>query len=168
MNRMKQHFARLSGVPTFVGTLGSGFTLMEVLIVIAIIGILVSVSVVSYTSAQKKSRDSRRIGDMKAVQNAWEQYYADNSASYPASCTYSVTPTPGVMSGTYLPAGLPVDPKSTTPYPQMYAGWSKCDTASYCFCAGVENSLSGNAAGDCTGGAPPTGYAGLYCTKNLQ
>jgi prepilin-type N-terminal cleavage/methylation domain-containing protein len=147
-----------------------GFTLMELLIVIAIIGILVSVSVVSYSSAQKKSRDSRRIGDMKAIQNAWEQYYADNTANYPsdASCSFSQTPVPGKMSGTYLPGGLPVDPKGGTPYPQMNAGWRSCSAASYCFCAGMENANAGNQATDCAGGAPPSDYNGLYCVKNLQ
>jgi prepilin-type N-terminal cleavage/methylation domain-containing protein len=144
-----------------------GFTLIELLIVIAIIGILISVAVVSYASVQKKSRDSRRVNDMKAVQNAWEQFYADNSASYPADCSFSVTPTPGVMSGTYLPGGLPPDPKSGTPYPAMYAGWSSCATNTYCFCAGVENAGSANAATDCAGVAT-VGYAGLYCVRSLQ
>ena len=77
-----------------------GFTLMELLIVIAIIGILISISVASYGSAQKKARDARRHADLKAVQNAWEQYYADNNASYPATCAYSATPTP--VSYTHL------------------------------------------------------------------
>ena len=148
-----------------------GFTLMELLIVIAIIGILVSVSVVSYSSAQKKSRDSRRIGDMKAVQSAWEQYYADNSANYPGpaspsapvACALSMMPTPA----TYLPGGLPVDPKTGTSYASMYDGWSRCNSASFCFCAGVESAASSNAATDCAGTAT-VGYAGLYCVHNLQ
>jgi len=55
-----------------------GFTLLELLIVIAIIGILISIGVVSYGAAQKKSRDSRRMSDLKAVQAAFEQYSADN------------------------------------------------------------------------------------------
>ncbi len=143
---------------------------MELLIVIAIIGILVSVSVVSYSKKKKKSRDSRRIGDMKAIQNAWEQYYADNTSNYPsdAGCGYQQTPVAGKMSGTYLPGGLPVDPKGGTPYPEMYTGWRSCSASSYCFCAGMENVNAGNAATDCAGGAAPTGYSSLYCVKNLQ
>ena len=144
-----------------------GFTLMELLIVIAIIGILVSVSVVSYSSAQKKGRDARRHSDLKALQNAWEQYYADNSANYPgtstpATCTLSLIPTPD----TYLPGGFAVDPKSGTSYPQMYPGWSSCSTASYCFCAGMEGEV--NSKTDCAGGAAPTGYLGLDCVRSLQ
>lgn len=140
-----------------------GFTLMELLIVIAIIGILISVSVASYSSAQKKGRDARRHQDLKAVQNAWEQYYADNNASYPSTCTFSAIPTPGVMSGTYLPGGIPVDPKSgavPTPYQ------SSCTSTTYCFCAILEGET--NSKTDCAGNPAPTGYPGLDCARNLQ
>jgi prepilin-type N-terminal cleavage/methylation domain-containing protein len=143
-----------------------GFTLMELLIVIAIIGILVSVSVASYSSAQKKGRDARRHTDLKAVQNAWEQYYADNNASYPSDpgCAYSANPTPGVQMGPiYLPGGLPVDPKSgvvPTPYQ------ASCTSTTYCFCAKLEGET--NIKPDCAGNLAPTGYPGLDCARNLQ
>jgi type II secretory pathway pseudopilin PulG len=142
---------------------------MELLIVIAIIGILVSVSVVSYSSAQKKGRDARRHSDMKALQNAWEQYYADNGGNYPSSCNYSVVPTPGVMSGTYLPGGIPSDPKSGAtpiPYPSINAGWSSCSATSYCFCAGLEGET--NSHNDCLGNTAVSPYLGLDCVQNLQ
>jgi prepilin-type N-terminal cleavage/methylation domain-containing protein len=144
-----------------------GFSLMELLIVIAIIGILVSISVVSYSTAQKKSRDARRHSDLKAIQNAWEQYYADNGANYPDSCNYSVTPTPGVMSGTYLPGGMPFDPKSgPTPTPYTSIVTPVCTTTSYCFCAGLEGET--NSKKDCSGNAAPVGYNGLDCVVSLQ
>ncbi len=144
-----------------------GFSLMELLIVIAIIAILVSVSVVSYSSAQKKGRDARRHTDLKALQNAWEQYYADNNANYPATCGYSVTPTPGVMSGTYLPGGMPYDPKSgPTPTPYTSIVTPTCSTTSYCFCAGLEGET--NSKTDCAGAAAPSGYIGLDCVRSLQ
>ncbi len=132
----------------------AGFTLMELLIVIAIIGILVSISVASYSSAQKKGRDARRHSDLKAIQTAWEQYYADNSASYPATCDISTT---------YLPNGIPVDPKSgatTIPYQ------SSCATSTYCFCANLEGEV--NTKTDCNGAVAASPYLGIDCARNLQ
>lgn len=143
---------------------------MELLIVIAIIGILVSIAAASYITAQKQSRDQRRISDMKAIQNAWEQYFADNNANYPSDtgCAYSATPTPGVMSGTYMPGGFPKDPRSGTPYPQMVTAWRSCSATTYCFCAGIELTKNASTTLDCAGvteGAYPSGF---YCVKNLQ
>lgn len=131
-----------------------GFSLMELLIVISIIGILIAVSVVSYGSAQKKSRDSRRRSDMKAIQNALEQYYADNS-SYPnvaGTCT---------IAATYLPGGMPVDPKTSV----AYAPTCVLSGATYCSCALMENTTSGNSSSaSCVYVASGT----HYCVSNLQ
>jgi len=106
--------------------LSKGFTLMELLIVIAIIGILISVATASYSSAQKKARDSRRRGDLKAVQNALEQYYSANNGQYPGGAYPNLT-------AEYLPAGAPLDPK---------LGWSYINvdftTTTYQICADLE------------------------------
>ncbi len=103
----------------------SGFTLLELLIVIAIIGILASLAAVSYSSAQRRARDSQRQADLKAIQNALEQYYADNDGNYPGGdCD------PGVG---YLPDGIPADPKTGVLYPS-----STCTTGAYRFCADLE------------------------------
>lgn len=54
-----------------------GFTLIELLVVIAIIGLLSTLSVVALNSARAKSRDSKRVSDIKQIQTALELYYAD-------------------------------------------------------------------------------------------
>ena len=58
----------------------NAFTLLELLVVIGIIGVLVSLAMVSYTSAQRKSRDSRRQADMKAIQGALDVYYSETAS----------------------------------------------------------------------------------------
>lgn len=65
--------------------LGAGFTLVELLVVMAIIGLLASVVVVSTNVMRKKARDSRRIADLKQTQVAIELYYQYNGR-YPPSC----------------------------------------------------------------------------------
>jgi general secretion pathway protein G len=59
-----------------------GFTLVELLIVIAIIGILSVVVVVAVGGAQAKSRDTKRKADIKAISMALESYKSFQSA-YP-------------------------------------------------------------------------------------
>lgn len=59
-----------------------GFTLIELLVVIAIIGILSSVVLASLNSAREKSRDARRISDIKQIQLALELYF-DSNSEYP-------------------------------------------------------------------------------------
>lgn len=63
-----------------------GFTLIELLVVIAIIGLLSTLAVVALNSARQKSRDSKRVADIKQVQTALELYFADQNG-YPASPT---------------------------------------------------------------------------------
>ena len=54
------------------------FTLVELLVVVAIIGILATVVVISYSGAQKKARDARRSSDINQIQTALT--LADNDA----------------------------------------------------------------------------------------
>ena len=88
-----------------------GFTLIELLVVIAIIGILASIVLASLNSARVKSRDARRVADIKQVQLALELYYND-TAAYPATSsalvpTYiSVLPSDPQTGGGYKYAGL--------------------------------------------------------------
>lgn len=63
-----------------------GFTLIELLVVIAIIGLLSTLAVVALNSARQKSRDSKRVADIKQIQTALELYYADQNG-YPGSAS---------------------------------------------------------------------------------
>lgn len=63
-----------------------GFTLIELIVAISIIAVMATIGFVLYGGTQKVSRDSKRMGDMKEVQKALEQYYALNKG-YPALST---------------------------------------------------------------------------------
>lgn len=60
----------------------SGFSLVELLVVITIIGLLLGFATISYANFQQKGRDAKRKADLRATQQALEQFYADNGA-YP-------------------------------------------------------------------------------------
>ncbi len=128
------------------------FSLIELLVVIALIGILVAIATVSYTTIQKKSRDSRRVSELKAVQQAIEQYYANNQSTYPGSCS--------ALDITYLPNGMPSDPQTGVRYDD--ASISSCSTGAYCFCVPMEVN-SGNAVTNCS-----TESGLFYCIRNVQ
>lgn len=59
-----------------------GFTLIEILIVVAIIAILASVVLVGLGPTQSLGRDARRVSDLHEVQNGLELYYNAKGA-YP-------------------------------------------------------------------------------------
>jgi len=79
-----------------------GFTLIELLITMLIIGIIVSLAVVGLNSVRSKSRDARRISDVRQLQNALEIYRNDNGV-YPSAIT-SGEPLIGENDYTYMSA----------------------------------------------------------------
>ena len=85
--------------PKFGATLRSkgGFTLIELLVVVAIVGLLASIILVSFGGFQAKSRDTRRVSDMKSLRDSlalYQTYYA----SYPVQPTEEYITGADVMS----------------------------------------------------------------------
>jgi|CXWL01.1.fsa_nt_gi general secretion pathway protein G len=99
------------------------FTLIELLVVIAIIGILSSVVLASLNTARLKSRDTRRLADIKQIQNALALYFDANS-SYPADI-YAAS----VLAPTYI-SQVPQDPVGQINYP--YTGLDTNTDAATC------------------------------------
>lgn len=62
-----------------------GFTLIELMIVIAVVAILATITVISYNGVQQRARDSERKSDVTQLKVALDKYYAANS-QYPAVC----------------------------------------------------------------------------------
>jgi prepilin-type N-terminal cleavage/methylation domain-containing protein len=91
-----------------------GFTLIELLIVIAILGILGSILLVSLTGTpQAKARDSKRVGDIASLRLLITLFYTD-CGSYPDSlngASNSLTSPPSCFQSAAALAQLPTDPK---------------------------------------------------------
>lgn len=58
-------------------SLKNGFTLVELLIVMVILGILTTIVASSFSSSQEKARDTRRKSDLQSIAKALELYYND-------------------------------------------------------------------------------------------
>ncbi len=77
-----------------------GFTLIELMVVITIIGILATGAVSVYTSQIQKARDSNRVTWIKALQSSIEQAYSDLS-EYPDVHEWAISAAANCLGWNY-------------------------------------------------------------------
>ncbi|MBX4190907.1 type II secretion system GspH family protein [Candidatus Saccharibacteria bacterium] len=120
-----------------------GFTIVELLIVIVVIGILAALVIVTYNGIQQKARDTERKTDIKAMQGHFEAYWANN-AKYPTLAnTNDVTFRQNNFKG--IDGSAFADPKN--------AGSQQLCAATTASCYGYAVTPAGcdnGAGGDCT------------------
>jgi type II secretion system protein G len=137
----------------------SGFSLIELLVVISLIAILLSVSLVASDNARKSGRDSKRKADLEQIRSALEIYRNDCRA-YPSNDKVvsgdSLTGTE--QSGSvcledtdiYMES-IPADPLPGRKY--HYLQSTSNPTNQYVICASLENGgddvVSGCTSADC-------------------
>src|SRR3989338_8837061 len=92
-----------------------GFTFIEILVVITIIGILTAVGVTNFRVANQKAKDGRRQADLEQIRAALELYRSDQNL-YPT--TAQLPAAGGTLSAdgiTYI-SDRPEDPVSGRSY----------------------------------------------------
>src|SRR3990172_228272 len=113
-----------------------GFTLLELLVVITIIGLLASVGLASYSRAQARARDARRQSDLTTVRNSLEIYYAENNSYVSTSDIWrDASEALSVLDPIYI-RGLPDDPGGAGSVPYRYTSVS--NGQGYCLAANLE------------------------------
>lgn len=126
-------------------SLSKGFTLIELMVVLAIIGILMGLALTSFMGSRKAARDGKRRVDLEQIRSALEMCRSD-TGSYVVGSSL-----PGTCS-TYL-SSMPSDPLSPA---SVYAYSGTANT--YTLCARLE-------AG--TGTVSGCGSCGVTCNYKV-
>jgi prepilin-type N-terminal cleavage/methylation domain-containing protein len=105
-----------------------GFTLIELMIVITIVGLLSAMILVGLRRVQSLGRDTRRIADMHQIRNGLEVYFNRNQ-SYPqltnSSWSSQGDPFPSALIGAGIGiTNVPVDPLNRSPFFYTYSSAS--------------------------------------------
>jgi prepilin-type N-terminal cleavage/methylation domain-containing protein len=82
-----------------------GFTILELLIVIAVIAILVGIALPRFKGMQDEGNIAKAKGELRMLQTAVESYYMHNSNTLPAALTDLQTAVPQIA-----PSTIPTDP----------------------------------------------------------
>lgn len=142
----------------------AGFTLIEILVVMVIIGIIATIGFGSFQSSQLKARDSTRKSDLSQIGKALETYYNDKG-QYPTdnaglingcsggTCSWGDSFTD--EKGTNYMIKIPSDPKTSGSY------YYSSDGTSYQIYAMLENNKDKDIPVDADGNKQV--YANLSC-----
>lgn len=143
----------------YMGKWSKGFTLVELVIVIATIAVLSTIVTIGLTRYQGDVRDARRVSSVTAISEALEKYY-DANGEYP-SCTAITADSSTVTSSTLV--GLE---KTTLLSPQPSSGDTnsiECGATSTLTINGTDfYQYDGDGSAACNGSASCLGYTIKY------
>lgn len=101
---------RVSGISAKKGGRANGFTLLELIVVITIMGILVSIALPNYRNSVLQAREAVLRENLYRMRDLIDQYQSDKG-KYPESLQALVTDG-------YL-RSIPVDPMSSDPWTEV-------------------------------------------------
>jgi len=142
-----------------------GFTLVEMLVVISIIGILLAISYVGFSQSRIGGRDSKRKADLEQIRSALE-IYRNDCKTYPLTGeVVQGTLLEGTMSSgdSCLTTDIYMEVVPSDPLTSCQYAYSSASSNTYVFCAHLEGAGAGGTA---PGGCGSCG--GASCTCNYK
>jgi len=139
----------------------NGFTIIELLVVIVVLGILATIGVMSFSRVQANGRDSQRYYKIKVIAEALEKYY-DKNGEYPG-CV-AMTQTPDIVTSNTLKdmdASALTAPNSTSGTNSFTCNEiSISDSGSFAFI--------GDGTGACSSGSACTNFTLKYVEEGSE
>jgi len=117
MFKMLKHFTKINS------TKNVGYTLVEMVVVIGIMGVLTAIIYSSFDASKVQSRDQKRVSDISAIQIALEQYFQKNGI-YPETLN-------GLVSAKFM-SSIPTDPITSLDYSGNYFPLTKKENSTNC------------------------------------
>lgn len=120
-----------------------GFTFIEILVVITIIGVLTLVATTNFAVVNKKARDGKRQGDLEQIKAALEMYRTDEK-EYPTTAIWNGFGGGSItgLTGTVYMEDIPDDPMEGYLYKYSSNG------TTYNLCALMEVDIDGPVCGN--------------------
>lgn len=146
-----------------------GFTLIELMVVIAIIALLTGIVVTAANPSKQKARDAKRIADIGNIQVALALYF-DRCKQFPTTLVTTASNgcpsvTPAINLGSYLSV-VPTQPNGGAAYGYAQAGSPPNDYVLYVTLEGYNEALKDDMDGTVLGVACGTANdttERLYC-----
>jgi len=150
----------------------SSFTLIELLLVMALLAVLALLLIGNFSSTMKRGRDQQRKNDLNQIQKALETYYEDNQ-SYPTfdifsgpSGKFCKTISCSANETVYM-VKTPKDPNSSYIYRYLYINPVSGASSRYYLFSYIENTLDQGSGVSINGYPIISGFTGNQTCDTL-